>query len=164
VFASLGDTASYFAVPGGTFEDAMTGWSLNSAQVASGNEPFQVAGLGDSHSLSIAPGGTAVSPAICINSLTPTWRFFSVAENASAPASQLTVYAQWTDPRFGHTFRLPIAYRNGQTNASWAATPALVLGKLLPVGMNVNIQLVFQAGANGGAWSIDDVFVDPYAR
>jgi hypothetical protein len=164
VFASLGDTASYFAVPGGTFEDAVTGWSLSGAQVVSGNEPFQVGGLGDSHSLSIAPGGVAASPTICVNSLTPTWRFFSVAENPTAPASQLTVLAQWTDPRTGHTFRLPIAHRNGQTDAVWSATPALILGKLLPVGMNVNIQLVFQAGRNGGGWSIDDVFVDPYAR
>jgi hypothetical protein len=164
VFASLGDTANYFGVPGGTFEGATTGWSLTGAQVVSDNEPFQVAGLGDSHSLSIAPGGTAVSPTVCINNLTPTWRFFAHAANASAPASQLTVYAQWTDPNTGHKFRLPIAHGNGGSYPSWAATPVLTLGKVLPAGMNVNIQLVFQAGANGGGWSVDDIFIDPYAR
>src|SRR5207302_1628138 len=94
-------------------EGDTTGWSLTGAQVAPGNEPFQVAGLDDSHSLSIAPGGVAVSPTVCINSLTPTWRFVARAENASVPATQLTVYAQWADPRTGHAFRLPIAHRNG---------------------------------------------------
>src|SRR5947209_3293160 len=142
VFASLGDTSSYFAVPGGTFEGDMSGWSLTGAQVAPRNEPFQVAGLGDSHSLSIAPGGSAVSPTVCINSLTPTWRFFSHAADASSPASQLTVSAQWTDSK-GHTFKLPIAHRTGKDNASWTATPALVLGKALPAGASVNIKLVF---------------------
>jgi hypothetical protein len=164
VFASLGDTANYFAVSGGTFEGDTTGWSLTGAQVVSGNEPFQVDGLGDSHSLSIAPGGTAVSPTVCINNLAPTWRFFAHAANASASASQLTVYAQWTDPNTGHKFRLPIAHGNGNTYPSWASTPVLTLGKVLPAGVNVNIQLVFAAGANGGSWSIDDVFIDPYAR
>jgi hypothetical protein len=164
VFASLGDTANYFAVPGGTFEGNTTGWSLAGAQVAPGNEPFQVNGLGDSHSLSLAPRGEAVSPTVCINAKTPTWRFFAHAADASAPASKLTVYAQWTDPKTGHAFRLPIAHQNGKDSTAWVATPALDLGKKLPAGVNVNIQLVFDAAANGGAWSIDDVFIDPYAR
>jgi hypothetical protein len=164
VFASLGDTASYFAVPGGTFEGDMTGWSLTNAQVALGNDPLQVGGLGDSHSLSIAPGGEAVSPTVCVNNQMPTWRFFAHAADASAPATTLRVLAQWTDPTTGRTFQVPIAFRNGSGHASWTATPALILGKVLPAGVNVNLKFVFVANANGGAWSIDDVFVDPYAR
>ena len=164
VFAALGDTADYFALTGGTFETTTADWSLNGAQVVPGNEPFDVAGLNDTHSLSIAPGGVAVSPAVTINNTTPTWRFFADAANASAPATQLTVYAQWTNPSTGQVLRLPIAHRNGKDHAKWAATPALLLGKYLPKGVNVNVQFVFQAGADGGAWTIDDVFIDPYAR
>jgi hypothetical protein len=164
VFAALGDSADYFALTGGTFEADTTTWSLNGAQVVPGNEPFQVDGLGGSHSLSIAPGGVAVSPAVTINSTTPTWRFFAQAANASSAATQLRVYAQWTNPATGHTFRLPIAYRSGKDHASWSPTPALILGKVLPAGVNVNVQFVFQTSATGGSWTIDDVFIDPYAR
>jgi hypothetical protein len=164
VFAAFGDGANYFALTGGTFEGDVTGWSLTGAQVVPGNEPFQVDGLGGSHALSIAPGGVAVSPAVTINNTTPTWRFFAQAADASTPSTQLTVYAQWTSPTTGRTFKLPIAHRNGNAHGSWAATPALLLGKYLPAGMNVDVQFVFQAGATGGAWTIDDVFIDPYAR
>jgi hypothetical protein len=162
VFASLGDTANYFALTGGTFEADTTDWSLTGASVVPGNAPFQA--LAGSHSLSIAPGGVAVSPAVTINNTTPTWRFFAQAADASAPATQLTVYAQWTNPANGYTLRLPIAHRSGKAHASWTATPPLLLGKYLPAGLNVNVQFVFQAGATGGSWTIDDVFIDPYAR
>jgi hypothetical protein len=164
VFGALGDSADYFALTGGTFETDTADWSLTGAQVVPGNEPFQVDGLGDSHSLSIAPGGVAVSPAVTINNTTPTWRFFADAADASSTATQLTVYAQWTNPNTGRTFRLPIARRSAKDHAKWAATPALLLGKYLPAGVNVDVQFVFQAAANGGTWTIDDVFIDPYAR
>jgi hypothetical protein len=164
VFASLGDTADYFALTGGTFEADTTDWSLTGAQVVTGNEPFQVDSLAGSHSLSIAPGGVAVSPAVTVNNTTPTWRFFAQAADASATGTQLTVYAQWTSPYTGRVFRLPIARRQGKDHTSWAATPPLLLGKYLPAGMNVDVQFVFQAGATGGSWTIDDVFIDPYAR
>jgi hypothetical protein len=163
-FAALGDTANYFALTGGTFEGDVASWSLTGASVVPGNEPFQTDGLGGSHALSIAPGGVAVSPPVTINSTTPTWRFFADAADASAAGTQLTVYAQWTNATNGHTFKLPIAHRSGSAHASWAATPALLLGKYLPAGVNVDVKFVFQAGANGGAWTIDDVFIDPYAR
>jgi hypothetical protein len=161
VFAALGDTANYTPVSGGTFEGDMSGWTLNSASVAPGNEPWQVDGASDSNSLSIAPGGSAVSPTFCVSSKTPTWRFFAHSADASS-STVLHVYAQLTD-KHGRTTQLPIATLSGGYS-SWAATPALVLGKVLPPGLNVNIQFVFIADSNGGAWSIDDVFVDPYAK
>ncbi|MGZ4327747.1 MAG: hypothetical protein ACXVXL_06875, partial [Solirubrobacteraceae bacterium] len=77
VFAALGDTANYTPVTGGTFEGDMSGWTLNSASVAPGNEPWQVDGASDSKSLSIAPGGTATSSTFCVSSKTPSWRFFA---------------------------------------------------------------------------------------
>jgi hypothetical protein len=164
VFASLGDTADYFPLTGGTFEADTSAWSLTGAQVVQGNEPFQVDSLAGSHSLSIAPGGVAVSPAVTINNTTPTWRFFAQAASASAPGSQLTVYAQVTNPNTGTVLRLPIAHRNGKDHTGFVATPPLLLGKYLPAGVNVDVQFVFQAGATGGGWTIDDVFIDPYAR
>ena len=163
VFAALGDNADYTPVSGGTFEGDMLGWTLNGASVVAGsNEPWQVGGDTDSNSLHIAPGGSAVSPTFCVSSKTPTWRFFAHAAVLS-PGPTLKVYVQIGNPS-GHLIRVPAAFLKGDAYGSWAATPAMVLGKVLPPGFNVNVRFVFTADSNGGAWWIDDVFVDPYAK
>jgi len=162
VFSALGDTANYTPLTGGTFEGDMSGWTLNSASVAPGNEPWQVDGSSDSKSLSIASGGTAVSPTFCVSSKTPTWRFFAHAADAS-PDTVLHVSAQVVTPG-GHVIQVPLTNLSGSGYSSWAATPAMVLGKVLPPGLSVNVRFVFTADSDGGAWSIDDVFVDPYAK
>jgi hypothetical protein len=162
VFAALGDTANYTPVLGGTFEGDMSGWTLNSASVAPGNEPWQVDGASDSNSLSIVPGGSATSPTFCVSSKTPSWRFFAHAANALS-GTVLRVYVQATLPN-GHVLQLPVAKHTGNSYSSWSATPSMVLGKVLPKNFNVNVQFVFAADSKGGAWSIDDVFVDPYAK
>ena len=162
VFSALGDTANYTPVTGGTFEGAMSGWTLNSASVAPGNEPWQVDGASDSKSLSIASGGTATSPTFCVSSKTPSWRFFAHSADASK-SSVLRVYVQTRLPN-GKVIQLPVAKYTGDDYSSWAASPSMVLGKVLPRNFNVNVRFVFTADSDGGAWSIDDVFVDPYAK
>jgi hypothetical protein len=161
VFAALGDTANYTPVTGGTFEGDMSGWTLNGASVAAGNEPWQVDGAGDSKSLSIPAGGSAVSPTFCVSSKTPTWRLFAQAADAS-PSTVLHIAVQVATPK--GTLQLPVGQLLGAKYSSWAATPSMVLGKVLPPGVNVNVRFVFAADSKGGAWSIDDVFVDPYAK
>jgi hypothetical protein len=161
VFAALGDTANYTPVAGGTFEGDVSGWTLNGASVVPGNEPWQVDGSSDSKSLRIPSGVSAVSPTFCVSSKTPSWRFFAHAANTS-PGTVLHVYVQTTVS--GRVLKLPVAQYTGANYSSWAATPSMVLGKVLPPNFNVNVQFVFAADSNGGAWSLDDVFVDPYAK
>jgi hypothetical protein len=162
VFAALGDTANYTPVAGGTFEGDMSGWTLNGASVVPGNEPWQVDGAGDSKSLSIAPGGSATSPTFCVSAKTPSWRFFAHGADAS-PGTVLHVYVQ-APLSSGRVIQLPVAQYTGNNYSSWAASPSMVLGKVLPPNFNVNVRFVFAADSKGGAWSIDDVFVDPYAK
>ena len=162
VFSALGDTANYTPVTGGTFEGDMSGWTLNGASVVPGNEPWQVDESSDSKSLSIPSGVSAVSPTFCVSSKTPSWRFFAHAANTS-PGTVLHVYVQ-TTLSSGRVIQLPVAQYTGNNYSSWAATPGMVLGKVLPPGLSVNVRFVFAADSDGGAWSIDDVFVDPYAK
>ena len=162
VFAALGDTANYTPVTGGTFEGDMSGWTLNSASVAPGNEPWQVDGASDSKSLSIASGGTAVSPTFCVSSKTPTWRFFAHAADASR-STVLHVYAQTTLPG-GKVIQLSVDEVQRARLQLLGGDAAMVLGKVLPPNFSVNVRFVFTADSNGGAWCIDDVFVDPYAK
>jgi hypothetical protein len=162
VFAPLADTANYVVLPGGTFEGEMSGWSLNGASVVPGNEPWQVSGAADSQSLSISPGGSAISPPVCINSLFPTYRFFAhVPDGPTGKALHVSV--RMTNS-WGRTTEFPASYLSDANYGTWAATPALPLGGVIPAGVNVSVRFVFSAGSQGNSWSIDDVYLDPYAK
>jgi hypothetical protein len=161
LFSQFGDSASYSLVRGGTFEGPTGGWSLTGASVASGNEPFYVNSPSDSHSLNIQGGSEAISPSFCLSNVFPSWRFF-LESQGNSPAAELDVWVQWTDAH-GNSGQVPVTALLGQTYSSWAPSPVLTAGSVLPSGTTVNAQLVFSA-MPGDAWNIDDVSVDPYAR
>src|SRR5262245_6206948 len=76
-FASFGDSSDYFLADNGGFESGSAGWQLTNASTVSGNESYFLNGNGDSRSLSIAPGGRAVSNPICIDTTRTGYRFFA---------------------------------------------------------------------------------------
>jgi hypothetical protein len=162
VLAPLGDLANYSLLPGGDFEGSTTAWSLNGASVVPGNEPWQVGGASDSQSLSIPAGASAVSPTLCLTSQLPSWRFFAQAADGSF-ATKLQVTVEYAD-NHGNRGEVSAAKLFGGTFASWQPTSSLPLGSVLSPGTAVNVRFVFAAESSGGAWNIDDVYVDPYAR
>ncbi len=122
-FASFGDGASYELLPGGSFEGPLDGWSLSGgAAVASGNEPWQVAGDGGSHSLSLPSGASATSASGCGGLDHPTFRFFARRTSTGLLAGLATL-------------RVDVLYRDGpgaadvaaagprDRRSSWAPTP-----------------------------------------
>lgn len=159
-FSQFGDDAAYSLVPGGSFESGAPGWSLTNAQVMSGNEGYAV--HGGSHSLAIQPDGVAVSPAFCVSLAEPTVRFF--ARQTSGSRAALNVILRWTDAtRAAHHTTLGSI----PTATSWQPTPILQLDSVLPVwqaGQTLSVQLVFEPRAQGAAWAIDDVYLDPQGR
>ncbi len=155
VFSSLGDTANYALVPGGNFSGPLAGWALNNASVVPGGDPLNPSGS----SLNIAPGGSATSPVVCVSSVFPSWRFFAQAANGGA----LRVTAQYTTS-WGLSGSYAFSTLNGSNYSTWAATNSIALGSMLPEGTTANVRFVFSADYYGGAWNIDDVNVDPYAR
>jgi hypothetical protein len=161
-FQSLGDSADYSLMPGGTFEAGTSGWSLTGARVANGSESFAVHAAGDSKSLAIDATGIAVSPAICVDIAHPSFRFF--ARRTSGSWGVLNVKLRWQDPT-GATNETVVGSLG--TGTAWQASPALNLSGALPLwngGQNASVRLVFDPENYGGAWSIDDVYVDPYVR
>jgi hypothetical protein len=158
-FAQFGDHADYSLLAGGSFESGATGWSLTRAKLISGNESYNA--VSGSHSLEIAPGGAATSPAFCVNIEEPTFRLF-VRRTGGAVATG-TVVLRWTDS-LGVTHDTPVGIDH--PGASWAPTPLVGLSVALPLGQalqTVTARLVFLAGPEG-AVAIDDVFIDPYRR
>lgn len=165
VFSQFGDGNSYSLIPGGDFQNGdASGWTLNNASLVSGGEPWNVSGSNANQSLSIGPGGSAISPSICVSDLFPSLRFFALgnAQNNGWWGTSLRVSALWTDSS-GNTRAFTLGHLYEGQFQSWEPTPSIALGSYLPDGMSVNVQLEFSSGANS-TWQIDDVYVDPYAK
>lgn len=161
-FARWSDTASYTPVPGGNFEAGGLPWVLlGGAHVVGGNESFNVAG--GSQSLSLPAGSSATSPASCTNLYHPTARFF--LRNTGSSTSKLTVQALYPG-LLGGVNSATLAQLSG--SSSWQPSPAesLLLSNLLATLSLDQTAIAFRFTPTGssGAWSIDDVYLDPYQR
>jgi hypothetical protein len=159
-FAAFGDTASYSPVAGGNFEEGTSGWSLTNAAVVVGNESYNVAG--GSHSLAIQPNGVAVSPAFCVSIAQPTLRLF--ARQTSGSWGVLNVILRWQESS-GAVHETTLG--SLQSGTAWKPSPVLALAGTLPLwqaGETLSARLVLKPEQYGGAWAVDDVYVDPRMR
>jgi hypothetical protein len=159
-FKQFGDSAEYSLVQGGSFESGAPGWSLSNSAIVQGNESYNVAG--GSRSLAIQPTGVAVSPSFCVSIANPSFRFF--ARQTSGSWAVLNVILRWTDAS-GTSHDTTVG--SLQTGTSWAVSPILKLATTLPLwqaGSTLNTRLVFKPEQYGGAWAIDDLYIDPYRR
>ena len=156
------DIADYTALAGGDFETGAEEWAMtDGAAVADGNESHYVGGTDDTKSLSLASGASATSPVICVGITHPTVRFFAKRRSADLLAT-LRVDVLF-ETATGDVTSLPIGSMVGTSN--WQPTlPMVVVANLLPLLPGEMTPVAFRFTAQGGDWSIDDVWVDPYAR
>lgn len=157
------DVADYTALSGGDFESGAAGWSLDNSAVAGGNEPYRVGAATDSKSLSLSSGGSATSPAICVGITHPTIRFFAKRRSGGMLSTSTLRVDVLFETASGGVASLPIGrVLNG---GGWQVTsPIAVVANLLPLLPGETTPVAFRFTAQGGDWSIDDVWVDPYAR
>jgi hypothetical protein len=163
-FSKYGDTADYTLAPGGNFEAAMTGWTLTGASVVTGNESFAVGSAKDTKSLTIAPTGKVVSAPFCVGIEHPNFRF--VARKTSGTWAVLLVKLRTTDSA-GKVNEMTIAALNGGDYAKWTITPSMMLATGLPLwnaSQSLSAQIVLDPEDSGGAWQVDDFYVDPLRR
>ena len=159
------DYANYTPLGGGDFESGAAGWSLTGgSRVASGNEPFQVAGPGDRFSLAVEGGGSATSPPICVGLEHPTVRFFAKRTNGGLLGLSTLKVDVLFENNLGIRNSLPIGVVAG--SSYWQPTlPLTVIANLLPLLSGDHTAVAFRfTPLLGGDWSIDDVQVDPYQR
>jgi hypothetical protein len=159
-FTAFNDQAHYSLVQGGSFEEGAPGWSLSNASVENENESFNVAG--GSHSLAIAADGVAASPTFCVSSEYPSFRLFA-RRTGGYGFGALDVTVRWRDV-YGMTHEALSGTIQG--GSSWAPSPVLRLGSMLPLwmpGSTLSVSLVFEP-TYGSSWAIDDVYIDPYSR
>jgi hypothetical protein len=158
-FAQWGDSNSYELTPGGDFEGTLSGWTLSGgAGQVSGSETFGATGTVGSYSLGLPAGSTAISPQICVDPTTPTFRFFDMA---ATPGSVVTVKVIYQVP-WG-TASIPVGVIT--PGSSWAPSQRMLTGSLLAGLLNggtANMAIEFVA--SGGTAQIDDLFVDPWGK
>ena len=159
------DPADYTPLGGGSFETGAAGWTRSGgAAVADGNEPYHVAGPGTS-SLALPAGAVATSPVICVGVEHPTIRFFANRTNGGLLGLGSLRVDVLFENNLGVVSSLPIG-TVGSTAGVWQPTlPMTVVANLLPLlpGDHTPVAFRFTAQA-GGAFSIDDIQVDPYGR
>jgi hypothetical protein len=157
-FSKWGDSASYFLVPGGSFEGApaQVGWTLSGSTLTSGNEPFHLNSVSDDQSLLISGGGSATSPAFCVDSTMPSFRFLA---RQTAPGSDLKIQGVVQTPRGPLT--LTIADLPDGSLPAWTPVQITVATNRIPQGFSVAAAMRFVVPASG-SWQLDDVYVDPY--
>lgn len=163
-FLQFGDDSWYTLVPGGDFSDAAQGWSLkNGSAVVAGGDGFSLNGADPSaNSLSLPDGSSATSAPMCFDIADRTLRFF--AENSGSSSSTLQVTASVTTAS-GLTLGLPVATLTA--GDSWAPTETVLTAWNYTALSSLNpttVKFTFTPLGHGGAWQIDDVYVDPYSR
>ena len=159
-FGQFGDSSSYYAVPNNGLENGSTGWSLGAgASVGFGNEPWYVGGPG-SHSLVLAPGATAYSPAACINLLDPHVRAFAWSNGADDALSVQVLFYGLTGNLLG-VLNVADQQRPGDFS-TWQPTGNVSSVLAVPLA-TTSFRVRFTSLAARGTWQVDDLFVDPWA-
>jgi hypothetical protein len=155
-----GDLGGYVYVPNGGVEQGSLGWTLSGgARVVGGNEPYFAHRATDSASLYLPPGSSAISPAICVKLLDPTMRFFAIGSGSAGLGTDV-LYRTILGRASLHFEDVP--------PGAWHATPpslflANLTGPILSLDLlTTTVQFRFSAPATGGAWQVDDVYVDPW--
>ena len=154
----------YVLAPGGAFEGAVTdGWQLrNGAKLASG-------GRNSLGALSLPPGASAVTPAMCIDLTYPHMRFYFrvMGSAAAAKLGVEVVYPDVRTPMFEE-----IKQFDGKLGTSAASGWRLSddvdlkpdLGGQTNVTRRVALRFTSLGNMRGGDARIDDVYIDPRRR
>jgi hypothetical protein len=161
VFAPWGDSAPYFLVSNGGFENGSTDWSLSGgAKVVDGNESFKVGGSSNGHSLSIPPGGAAETRAFCVSRGEDTIRLF--VNNSHTSGAILHVDAIVVNPDTKATGAAAFDVNGDVPSSPWTPTIQLKIPNLLGGSGTEQLTLRFTLRGTQTTWGIDDVYVDPF--
>jgi hypothetical protein len=156
--ANLGSDAGYYwLLPGGSFEGALTGWTLSggAARVA-GSEPYAATGSLGAWSLSLPAGSSVQTPFNCVDGADTYFRFFALNK---ATTATITVSVVYTIAGVQTAFAVGSVSGDSKWEPSTAMhTGGRIASKLTGTG---TAQMALRFTASGGTSQIDDIFVDP---
>ena len=157
-FSQWNDTNEYKLIPGGSFENGASGWTLShGASIVSGSEPFGATGSVGASSVHLPAGASVTSPFTCVDAAYPTFRFFARNNGLLSTVLVSVVYK----PLLG----IPIAVPVGTVllSPSWSpSAPMLTVSVLTGLLHGGTAPMAVRFTAVTGSSQIDDVFVDPH--
>jgi hypothetical protein len=154
VFKAWGDSHDYAALPGGSFESTLSGWSTDAGSTVAGNEPWYVHSKSDSHAFSLSAGGQTTTSPICEPLLQPVLRMF--IRNTGTSTGQLHV--EFLVTQNNKQYVLDGGYVTG--DGAWKLTDPIVGSWTGPLSGALQVRLT-PVGA-GASFLVDDLWVDPY--
>jgi hypothetical protein len=163
-FSTLGDDRDYVLAPGGSFEDkTLDGWQVAKSRQDGDHSSFRLNYAGDNkHSLRVPAGGSAVSPAMCVDLHYPTLRFMAKPESNRGTLKIEVAYPDSPDPVFHEAGEV-----DATPNKKWGLTSDIPVyperGGAAPGMRRVALRFTSTAsdGETPGDWKIDDLYVDP---
>lgn len=149
-FAPWFDSAQYELVPGGDFENSA--WSMDGgANRVAGSEPYAATGTLGAYSLALPAASSAQSPPTCVDTTSPSIRFFISGEGSVAVS---VVDGSTVSPA-------GVAVASG----NWAPTPVMLTSSAVMDAQSGGTARVSVAiRALSGSPRVDDVFIDPWSR
>ena len=157
-FSHWNDANEYKLIPGGSFENGASGWTLShGASIVSGSEPFGAAGSVGASSVHLPAGASVTSPFTCVDAAYPTFRFFARNNGLLSTVLVSVVYK----PLLG----IPIAVPVGTVllSPSWSpSAPMLTVSVVTGLLHGGTAPMAVRFTAVTGSSQIDDVFVDPH--
>ena len=160
-FTHWGDSNDYKLVPGGSFENGASGWTLShGASIVKGSEPFGATGSVGASSVYLPAGASVTSPFTCVDAAYPTFRFF--ARN-NGLLSTVLVSVVYKLPLLGLEVAVPVG--PVALSTSWSPSlPMLTASVLTGLLHGGTVPMGIRFTALTGSSQIDDVFVDPKMR
>jgi hypothetical protein len=151
-FTPWNDSSSYVLTTGASFEQGTAGWALTGgAQIASGNAPNRLDPGSDSHSLYLPAGSSATSPCTTAPHIVGIVRFFLKNMGLSTGGLHVQVLVK------GNT------YDAGTITAGSSWQPSAMLPSNAPnYSGAVAYQVRLTPVGSGAAFTIDDLYFDPY--
>jgi hypothetical protein len=151
-FTPWADNGQYVLTTGGSFESGMPSWTLTgSAKTVSDNAPNHLDPATDSHALFLTSGGSATSACVTAPQILGIVRFFAKNTGSSDAAVKVEIIVK------GKTY-LAGTITAGST---WAPTDILPSNAPHYKGA-VTYQVRLTALGSNAAFTLDDIYFDPY--
>jgi hypothetical protein len=177
-FASLGDLRDYVLAPGGDFEGRLEGWQVQRAAITDGGSPLEVDtaevaddsddrgwggsgyGYDNGQALRVPAGGSATSPAMCVDLHYPTLRLMTKPPRSQGQLKVEVVYPDSENPVFHPVATLGAQGRDWQASADIPVFPER--GGAAPGMRRVALRFTSIAPRGDSSdWRIDDLYIDP---
>ena len=157
-FSHWNDSNEYKLIPGGSFENGASGWTLgHGASIVGGSDPFGATGSVGASSVHLPAGASVTSPFTCVDAAYPSFRFFARNNGLLSTVLVSVVYK----PLLGIPVAVPVGTVALSPNwgPSMSMLTASVLTGLLHGG---TAPMAVRFTAVTGSSQIDDVYVDPH--